>query len=371
MRVAIVHEWLTKPAGSEKVVEAILPLFPEAPIYTMVHDPRATAGTVFASRAIRESFIGRLPYARKHYRNYLPLMPIAVEQFDLGAFDTIISSHHAVAKGVLTRGDQLHISYVHTPARYAWDLHAQYLETRHGIGGALARWMLHRFRLWDVAAANRVDVFVANSRTVANRIWRTYRREAQVIHPPVDVERFRADAARDDFYLVVSRLVSYKKVDLVVKAFGELGLPLVVIGDGPDDAPIRQMAHPNVRFMGHQPDDVVADQMQRCRAFIAASDEDFGIAAVEAQAAGAPVIAFGRGGATETVVEGTTGVFFKEQSRASLVEAVRAFEKTRERFDSQQIAAHAQQFNRQRFQQAFAELTERAWKEFTPQTGHR
>lgn len=369
MRVAIVHEWLTRLAGSEKVVEAILPLYLDAPIHTLVHDAGATRGTAFEHRAIRESFISRLPFAKSRYRAYLPLMPIAIEQFDLSGYDVIVSSHHAVAKGVLTRGDQLHICYVHTPARYAWDLHSQYLAGKNAMSSALARWMLHRFRAWDVAAANRVDLFVANSRTVARRIWRTYRREARVIHPPVDVERFRADQPRDDFYLTVSRLVPYKKVELIVQAFGDLGLPLVVIGDGPDEPRIRQLARGNVKILGHQSDEAVADHMQRCRAFVMASDEDFGIAAVESQAAGAPVIAYGRGGATETVIEGETGLFFAEQSRAGIVQAVRTFEQSRHRFDPARISAHARQFNRRRFQEEFSQLVRDAWRDFQAPAG--
>ena len=363
MRVAFVHEWLTKLAGSEKVVEAAIERFPAAPIFTLVHDPDATRGTIFEKHPIHASLIDRLPFGRSRYRAYLPLMPFAIEQFDLSGYDLVLSSNHAVAKGVLTRADQLHISYVHTPARYAWDLYAQYLAGQ-SPANWFARWVLHRFRQWDVLAANRVDVFVANSQTVARRIWKTYRRRAHVVYPPVDVHRFSPAASRESFYLTVGRMVPYKRVDLIVRSCSALNLPLIVIGDGPEESLVRRAAGPNVTFLGHQSDAVVADHMQRCRAFIIAADEDFGIAPVEAQAAGAPVIAYGRGGVTETVVPSRTGLFFFEQSEQSLIDALRSFEANRSTFDSSRIRAHAEHFSRERFQQDFAELVDRCWTAF-------
>lgn len=368
MRVAVVHEWLTKLAGSEKVVQAALELHPDAPLYTLIHDSRATRDTELRRHAIHTSFLDSLPFSRSKWRLYLPLMPLAVEQFDLSDYDLVLSSNHCVAKGILTRADQLHISYVHTPMRYAWDLHGQYLrESGLGFGprGLLARAILHRLRQWDVLAANRVDVFVANSRTVARRIWKTYRRRAHVIYPPVDVNRFVPDRPREEFYLAVSRFVPYKRMDLIVQAFRESGRPLVVIGDGPDESKVRALAGPNVTFLGRRSDEVVADHMQRCRAFVFAADEDFGITPVEAQAAGAPVIAYGAGGVTESVVPGQTGLFFPQQTSASLVDAIKQFEATESRFDPAALRANAERFSKPRFQRELSHLIDRCWSAFT------
>lgn len=367
MNVACVHDWLTTYVGSERVVESVLELFPDAPLYTLVYRPEQFANTIFATREIHTSFIERLPGGREKYRRYLALMPLAIEQFDLGAYDVVISSCHAVAKGVLTRADQLHISYIHTPIRYAWDLQFQYLreaKLERGLKSWVARAVLHYIRQWDVLAANRVDVFVANSHYVASRIRKTYRRDAQVIYPPVDVERFAARAQRDDFYLAVSRFVPYKKLDLIVEAFTRLGRPLVVIGEGPDDEKIRREAGGNVQFLGWQPVEGVKGYMERCKAFMFAADEDFGIAPVEAQAAGAPVIAYSRGGVTETVIPDETGLFFHEQNVESLMEAVRRFEADPRRFDPQRIRANAERFSKARFKSEFQALVDREWAKF-------
>lgn len=365
--IAFVHDWLIEPAGAEKVLEEMLALYP-APVYTLVYQSELFKSHYISKQTVFTSFIESLPRSHKNYRTYLALMPLAVEQFDLSKYDVIISSSHAVAKGALTRADQLHISYVHTPIRYAWDLQHQYLREsglERGIKGALARWILHYIRNWDVASANRVDVFVANSRYVARRINKIYRRKARVVYPPVDVERFTPRSNREDFYLAMSRFVPYKKMDLIVRAFSQLGLPLVVIGDGPDFAKVERLAAPSVKLLGRQPDEVVRDYMERCKAFVFAADEDFGITPVEAQAAGAPVIAFGRGGVTETVIEGKTGLFFREQTEKSLAEAVRRFEKEKGRFDAQIVRENAERFSKKRFLAEFSELVENAWSKFT------
>ncbi|MEM9909091.1 MAG: glycosyltransferase, partial [Cyanobacteria bacterium P01_D01_bin.44] len=298
---------------------------------------------------------------------YLPLMPLAVEQFDLSAYDLVISSNHAVAKGVLTGPHQLHLSYVHTPVRYAWDLQHQYLaqaELTQGPKSALTRLILHYLRLWDGASANRVDRFMANSKFIANRIWKVYRRPSQVIYPPVDIQRFRWDCPRDDFYLTVSRFVPYKRVDLTVQAFNQLGLPLVVIGDGPNRAQIETLAQDNVQLLGAQPDAVVEDCLQRCKAFIFPAEEDFGITPVEAQAAGAPVIAYGRGGATETVIPGQTGLLFSEQTVQSLVQAVKTFETGMSEFEVSQIRQNAEKFSTERFHHDFKTFVDESWANF-------
>ena len=331
------------------------------------------------------TFVQRLPLARSRFRHYLPLMPLAIEQLDLSSYELILSSHHAVAKGVITGPNQLHISYVHSPMRYAWDLQPQYLREAgldRGLKGGITRYLLHRLRLWDQASANRVDHFVANSEFIKRRIWRCYRREATVIHPPVDVSRFNASTPREDFYLAASRLVPYKRIDLIVEAFSQTPhRRLIVIGDGPEMRKIRKLAGPNVTLLGYQPDQVLRDHLSRALAFVFAAEEDFGILPVEAQAAGAPVIAFGRGGALETVVDHSTrdataptGLFFTEQTTESLLQAIDRFESHQNDFKSHLIRAHAEKFSESRFLQQYAQFVEEHIRRFreplTPWEAH-
>lgn len=366
--VAIVHEWLVSRAGSEKVVEQMLAVCPGADVFSLVQflEPEAVSLIPPGTR-VETSFIQNLPGARRHFRQYLPLMPLAVEQFDLSAYDLVLSSNHAVAKGVLTRPHQLHVSYVHTPIRYAWDLQHQYLQqaglTR-GAKSALTRLILHYLRLWDLAAAHRVDCFVANSRYVARRIWKTYRRPATVIYPPVAVDRFCWQQPRDDFYLTVSRCVPYKRVDLTVEAFNRLGLPLVVIGDGPALAELQRAAKPNITFLRNPTDAVVSDHMARCRGFIFPAEEDFGITVVEAQAAGAPVIAYGRGGCVETVQPGKTGLLFSQQTVDHVVQAVQHFAQHGVEFGAEAIRHHAETFSEARFRQELTTYLAHTWLKF-------
>lgn len=367
MRVAIAHEWFDVYAGSERVVEQIIGLYPDADLFSLVDFLADDERWFIHNKPVTTSFIQQLPKARKHFRQYLPLMPLAVEQFNLSDYDLVISSHHAIAKGIITRADQLHISYIHTPIRYAWDLQWQYLEQaglNRGLKSAITRLILHYLRLWDVSTANRVDCFVANSRFVAQRIWKTYRRRAEVIYPPVAIQRFRADRPREDFYLTVSRFVPYKRVDLTIAAFNQLGLPLIVIGEDSGQAHWQQKAQPNIQFLGYQPDAVVIDHMERCKAFIFPAMEDFGITAVEAQAAGAPVIAYGRGGVTETVMAGKTGLFFPAQTVESLVQAVQAFEENPLGVSGPAIRHHVEQFSEASFQDYFYRFSEQAWLKF-------
>jgi glycosyltransferase involved in cell wall biosynthesis len=367
MKVAIVHEWFVTHAGSEKVVEQMLRIYPDADLFSLVEFLPAHQRDFIQQKPVTTSFIQTLPLAKRHFRQYLPLMPLAVEQFDLAGYDLIISSNHAVAKGVLTRPDQLHISYVHTPIRYAWEFQAQYLQqaglTR-GLKGMLARLTLHYLRLWDVASANRVDTFVTNSRYVARRVQATYRRSAQVIYPPVAVQRFCPHQPRESFYLAIARFVPYKRVDLIVAAFAQLGYPLVVIGDGSERDRIQSLATANITFLGYQPDAVVANYLQRCRAFIFAAEEDFGITAVEAQAAGAPVIAYGKGGVAETVLSGQTGLFFAEQTVESLIHAVKEFETGCHEWNPMHSRQNAERFSELNFRQQFAAFVDQAWLTF-------
>ncbi|PSR13767.1 glycosyl transferase [filamentous cyanobacterium CCP3] len=364
----MVHEWLVSRAGSEKVVEQLLRVCPQADVFSLVEFLKPEAVSLIPpGTRVQTSFIQTLPWARRHFRQYLPLMPLAIEQFDLSAYDLVISSNHAVAKGVLTRPHQLHVSYVHTPIRYAWDLQQQYLQQAgltSGAKSALTRLILHYLRLWDLAAAHRVDCFVANSHYVARRIWKTYRRPATVIYPPVAIDRFRWQQPREDFYLTVSRCVPYKRVDLTVEAFNRLGLPLVVIGDGPALAALQKTAKSTITFLRNPPDAVVSDYMERCRGFVFPAEEDFGITVVEAQAAGAPVIAYGKGGCAETVIEGKTGVLFKQQTVDHLVQAVQYFDGHRHQFEAETIRNQAEIFSEARFQQEIAAYLLHKWLKF-------
>jgi len=289
-------------------------------------------------------------------------MPLALEQLDLRKYDLVISSESGPAKGIITLPGTLHVCYCHTVMRYLWDMYHEYREQ----AGTLTRFLMpfgaHYLRLWDYASAARVDTFVANSRNVAQRIRKTYRRDATVINPPVDVDRFRPNRPREDFYLTVSQLVSYKRVDLIVEAFSRLKLPLVVIGEGTELPRLRKMAGPNVRLIGRQSDEVVADHLERCKAFVFAANEDFGIVPVEAQAAGAPVIAYGCGGVTETVIPDVTGLFFSDQTPDSLEHAVRRFESGALAVNPLDLHEHARAFSRERFSHQFRTFVEQQWQ---------
>lgn len=373
-RIAIVHEWFTAIAGSEKVVEQILYLFPQADVFAVYADPETVKATKFLQgRRVESSFIGRLPRVSKSYRSYLPLMPLAVEQFDLSAYDIVISSAHAVSKGVLTGPDQLHISYVHSPIRYAWDLQHQYLRESgldRGLKGWVAKWLLHKIRVWDYRTAAGVDHFVANSRFIGRRIHKVYGRDSDVIYPPVDVAAFEFCAQKQDYYLTASRLVPYKRMDLIVQAFSRMpDRKLVVIGDGPDMPKLRALATPNVTLLGYQPFSELKRQMQQAKAFVFAAEEDFGITPVEAQACGTPVIAYGKGGSIETVVDSidpnrATGIWFAEQSADSIIDAVERFEARTTPISAQVCRLHAERFSIERFRDEFACYVSERWDQF-------
>jgi glycosyltransferase involved in cell wall biosynthesis len=364
-KVAIVHEWFVTYAGSEKVLEAMLQVFPQADIFCAVDFlPERFRGRIKNS-TIRTSFIQKIPFARHIHRYLLALMPLAVEQHDLSAYDLVISNSHAVAKGCLTGSSQLHICYCYTPIRYAWDLQFQYLAESNlvwGLRSLIARWTLHKIRIWDARTPLSVDAFIACSHYIARRIKKIYRRNSVVIYPNVDVESFEVGQQDGDFYIAASRIVPYKHFPLIIQAFKQMpSRKLVVIGAGPLLKECMAMAPPNVQVMGYQPDDVLRDHLKRARAFIFAAEEDFGIAPLEAQACGTPVIAFGKGGATETVIDGETGLFFHEQSSEAIARAVDEFEGCRDKFDRTRIRQHAERFGTSRFCDEFRSFVFQKW----------
>ncbi len=372
LRVAIVHEWLVNYAGSERVVEQFLKMYPDADLFSVVDFLEPHERGFLGGRTAKTTFIQNLPKARKSFRSYLPLMPLAIEQLDMSGYDLILSSSHAVSKGVLTGPDQIHISYVHSPIRYAWDLQHQYLEESNltkGFKSWLARGILHYMRLWDYRTANGVDRFVANSGFIGRRVRKVYGREATVIYPPVDTDNFYPGKAKEDFYLVAGRMAPYKKVPLLVEAFA--GMPdkkLIVIGDGPDMERVKALATPNIQILGYQSFESLRDHMQRAKAFVFAAEEDFGIAPVEAQACGTPVIAFGRGGALETVrgldKEQPTGLFFEEQTVSAIQEAVTQFDANQHRFSSSACNQHAVKFSPSRFRDEFRSYVDKTLSDF-------
>ncbi len=367
MKVAIVHDWLVTYAGAERVLEQILSLYPEADLYSMIDFVPESERAFLQGHKPHTSFIQALPGARRHYRSYLPLMTLAVEQFDLSAYDLVISSSYAVAKGVLTGPDQLHLCYCYSPMRYAWDLQHLYLrESRldRGIRGGLARYSLHRLRLWDVRTANGVDGFIAISKFIARRIWKVYRRESEIIHPPVDTEQFDLSLEKADYFVAASRLVPYKRMDLIAEAFGQLpDHNLVIIGDGPEAPKLKSRLRSNCQWLGYQPPEVLREHLRKARAFVFAAEEDFGIAPLEAQASGTPVIALGRGGVLETI-KGLddpcpTGIFFPEQTVASLIEAVSRFDQESTRMKPSACRENALRFSADRFRRQFQDYVDR------------
>jgi len=351
MRVAIVHYWLVNMRGGEKVLQALCELFPNADIYTHVHDPRAT-GTSFEHHEIRTTFIQKLPGAKRFYQNYLPLMPVALDRLDLSGYDLVISSESGPAKGVTTAPETLHVCYCHTPMRYVWDMYHEYRSNAPWYKQLFIPPVMYYMRRRDLASADKVDYFIANSRFVADRIKKYYQRDAAVIHPPVAVDDFCVSTQQEDYYLLVGQLVSYKRADLAVEAFNRSGKKLVVIGEGEQLGMLQRKALPNIVILCRQPFDVIRHHYSRCRALIFPGVEDFGMVPVEAMASGRPVIAFGQGGALETVQEGVTGRFFSEQTVDSLNEAVASFEKDA-CYDSDIIVEHARKFDKRMFKDQF------------------
>jgi len=369
IRIAIVHDWLTVYAGAERVLEQMLLCYPQADIFSVVDFLPESERAFLQGKKATTTFIQNLPFAKSKYRAYLPLMPLAIEQLDLSAYDVILSSSHAVAKGVLTGPDQLHICMCYSPIRYAWDLQHQYLQESgldRGIKGWVAKYLLHKIRIWDLRTANGVDQFIAISHFVARRIQKVYRRDSVVIYPLVATDDFALRENKDEFYLTASRLVPYKKIELIVQAFAKMpGKRLMVIGAGPDFAKINKIASSNVTMMGYQSHEVLVEHLQKAKAFIFAAEEDFGIAPLEAQACGTPVIAYGKGGALETIRGAEsqiprTGVFFDQQTVASLCEAVDAFERLSPAIASQDCRDQALKFAPDRFQKELTDCVDKA-----------
>jgi glycosyltransferase involved in cell wall biosynthesis len=355
LNIALVHEWITNVAGAERVLLSLKELFPQAPIYTAVFDPEKAKP--FKAFDVRTSFLQKLPLMKSKRELLIPLTPFAFEQFDLSGYDVVISSTTVAAKGVITKPDTIHISYCHTPPRYLWEPDTD-PRARKGKFSWLREATIHKMRLWDRVAADRVDEFIANSKYVAKRIKKYYGRDAVVIYPGVDTEKFTVGdpAEVKDYYLFVSRLVDYKRCDIVVEAFNKLKLPLKVIGRGPEREKLVKMAGDNIEFLGFLSDEDMKKYYREAKAFIFAAEEDFGIVPVEAMACGRPVIAFGKGGATESVVEGVTGTFFPEQTAESLITAVKSFNPAK--FDPLAIRKHAEKFSVARFKKEILEYVE-------------
>ncbi|MFH0805084.1 MAG: glycosyltransferase [Patescibacteria group bacterium] len=362
-RIALVHDHLNQLGGAERVLRTFCDLYPKAPVYTLIYDAAGTRH-VFDGVNIHQSFIAGMPWARRRFRWYLPLMVPATEAYDLSEYDLVLSDSSGLAKGVVTQPGTLHICYCHSPTRYLWSDHNEVIDPleRNRLVSKLSLLYRSYLRVWDRTAADRVDVFIANSKFVADRIKKYYRHDSTIIHPPVDCSRFSIAPTVEGYYLIVSRLRPYKRIDVAIQAFNKLGLPLYIIGNGPEESRLRQMAKPNVRFLGNVPDQDVVRYLSRCRAFINPQVEDFGLTPVEAMACGRPVIAYGVGGVLESVVPGKTGVLFDEQSWEALADAVIHFKP--EEYDPVAVRQHALQFDTPHFKQRIQAFIERTWQEF-------
>ena len=380
MKKALIHDWYTVYGGAERCVESFTNIWDDFDHFSLIDDlSDPHRELILKGKKTKNSFIQKLPFWKKIYRTYLPLFPFAIEQFDLSDYELILSSSSSVAKGVLTKPSQLHIAYVYSPVRYAWDLYHQYLKESKldsGVKGLIAKYFLFKLRAWDFSTANRPDHYIAISHFVAKRIKKVYNKKALVIYPPVDTDSFTLTTETSDYYITCSRMVPYKKIDLIVEAFSKTNKKLIVIGDGPDFKKIKKLASSNVELKGYVEKDEMLDIIKRAKAFIFAAEEDFGIAPIEAQACGVPVIAYGKGGALETIIgvssdenfddKSVTGVFFKEQTSSSLLEAVNYFEKNEASFDRKIIRKNAKRFSKDRFEKEFKETIETLyinWKE--------
>lgn len=353
-RIAFVVDALPAMGGGEKTLFAALELFPEADVFTLIYNRNAFGNTPISNKEIITSYLDKLPFAQTHHRLLLPLMPSAIERFDFCRYDVIVSFSYAVAHGVRVNNGTRHISYTYTPMRYAWsDIN---IDGTHSRKNTILNLAMEKFRSWDRTAASRVHEFAAISKGIAKRIQLSYQREARVIYPPVEIGRFHPNGGRENYFVTLSRLVAHKRMDLVIEAFSKLNLPLKIIGDGPQRKRLQKQATTNIEFLGYQPDEAVAQILANARGFVCAAEEDFGIAIVEAQAAGCPVVAYKGGGALETVIDGTTGLFFEEQSTASLIEAMQRFNESSHCFHHSDMRDNARRFSKERFRRSFQEF---------------
>lgn len=363
MKVALIHDWLPFMGGAERVLCNLLELYPKAPIYTTICN-KNKLNDALQNANIITSYLDKKKEIKNH-RRLFPFMPTAIESFDLNEYDIVISSSSCIAKGVITNPRTMHVCYCHSPMRYAWEFSYDYAGKMAGKKGLIKKilnYFLSFIRIWDNVSSDRVDYFIANSENVANRIWKHYKRESTVIHPPVRCNLFNISDIDEDYFLVVSRLQEYKRIDLVVQAFNELGLPLVVIGSGPEEKKLKDMAKGNIKFLGRQSDEVIKDYYSKCRAFIFPGEEDFGITPLEAMASGRPVIAYGKGGALETVIDGVTGIYFKSQTVEDLKGAIKKFEKAN--FNKLEIRKHAELFDEEIFKEKITNFVNEKYKEF-------
>lgn len=369
-KIAIVHDWLVVPGGAERIIKIFCELFPDADLYSLVYEPNLMKDYL-NPRKVNTSFIQKLPFGKKKYQAFLPLMPLAIEQFDFSSYDLVISSSSSVAKGVITGAKTLHICYCHTPMRYAWDMYHKYIEQNRirGIKKAAVAAFMNYIRIWDRLSADRVDYFIANSQNVAARIKKHYQKESTVIYPPVNTEFYNLGETQEDFFLVVSRLVPYKRIDLVVEAFNELRLPLVIIGDGSEYKKLKFMAKDNIKLLGRLSDEEISKYYSKCRAFIFPGEEDFGITPLEAMASGKPVVAYRGGGVMETVIEGKTGLFFDKQCKEDLIEAVKKYIKYENGFNKYDIRNHALKFSGERFKKEIMSFIEEKYNDFKIDSG--
>lgn len=364
MKVALVHDWLTGMRGGEKCLEVLCELFPEAPIYTLLHNKGAMSPLI-ESKKIVTSFIDSMPKKESHYRSFLPLFPTAIEQFDFSGYDLIVSTSHAVAKGAKVGKDAIHICYCHTPMRYVWEMYDEYFGPGKAsfVTRAAMKLVGPYLRAWDVRTAGRVNYYIANSENVRKRIQLHYNTDAAVIFPPVDTEQFTASLQDDGYYLIVSALVPYKKVDLAINVFNKTGERLIIVGKGPEAEKLKAIAKPNIEFIGWASDAEIAEYNRKCKMLIFPGEEDFGIVPLEAMACGKPIIAYGKGGALETVVDKKTGVFFYQQNEDALLEAIRTAEKIA--FDCKAINKHVQTFSRYIYKQKMKVFIDAKVKEKT------
>lgn len=364
LKIAIVCDWLTTHGGAERVIKAIHEIFPNAPIYTTLYNPKKLRE--FRGADIRTSSLQKIPFATNHHQLLLPWMPEAFESMNLDQYDIVISSSHSCAKGVITKPTTLHICYCHSPMRYAWDNHHAYINeyTMNPIMKRLGRNLMHKIRMWDRLAAERVDAYCTNSHFVQKRIQKYYRKVSDVIYPPVDTKKFTIERGEKEYYLAIGRLTPYKKFNIIVEAFNALEKPLLIVGTGVEERKLKMKAKKNITFLGHIPEEDIPQLYAQAKALIFPQIEDFGITPLESMATGRPVIAYKEGGALETVKEGVTGVFFKEQNAIGIVQAVHEFERNYKKFSPEEIQKHAMKFSMEIFKEKFLHYVEDMWSQF-------